>query len=251
MSSLNTVKNKLCLLSGNTLKFIAAAAMLIDHVGILFFPDLPILRIIGRISLPIFSFMVAEGCRYTKNKLRYFLSVFSLALICQTVYFLHDGSLEMCILVTFSLAILAVYALQNFKDCIFSPDCSRAQKLIAALLFFLSIAAICFINIFLDIDYGFGGCMLPLFASLTQAPKNSANARIRELDCIPIRVLVMGIGLVFLSIASGGRQWFSLLALPLLLLYSGKRGSLKTKYFFYVFYPSHLVLLESISMLIG
>ena len=67
------------LLSGNALKIIAAVAMTIDHVGLMFFPQLKVLRIIGRIALPIFAFMIAEGCRYTRNKLRYFLTVFLLA----------------------------------------------------------------------------------------------------------------------------------------------------------------------------
>lgn len=39
---------------------------------------------------------------------------------------------------------------------------------------------------------------------------------------------------------------FSLLALPLILLYNGKRGNLRLKYFFYAFYPLHLALLAAI-----
>ena len=61
------------ILTGNHLKLIAAFAMLLDHVGILLFPQIRLLRILGRLAYPIFAFMIAEGCRYTKNKLRYFL----------------------------------------------------------------------------------------------------------------------------------------------------------------------------------
>jgi undecaprenyl-diphosphatase len=61
--------------------------------------------------------------------------------------------------------------------------------------------------------------------------------------------LLLGIGLVFLSINFGQTQWPSLLALPLLYAYNGKRGKLKLKYFFYIFYPTHLVILEGIVML--
>ena len=57
-------------LSGNALKIIGAITMLIDHMGVVLFPGIAILRIIGRISFPIFAFMIAEGCRYTKNKLK-------------------------------------------------------------------------------------------------------------------------------------------------------------------------------------
>ena len=46
------------------------------------------------------------------------------------------------------------------------------------------------------------------------------------------------------------KQIYALLALPLLCLYSGERGKVKMKYFFYVFYPLHLVLLEGIYVLV-
>ena len=56
------------ILNGNHLKLIAAFSMLLDHAGILLFPQIRMLRIIGRLAYPIFAFMIAEGCRYTKNK---------------------------------------------------------------------------------------------------------------------------------------------------------------------------------------
>ena len=74
------------ILSGNALKIIAAISMVIDHTGVIFFPDVLIFRIIGRLGLPIFAFMIAEGCRYTKNKLKYFLSLLILGTACQLVY---------------------------------------------------------------------------------------------------------------------------------------------------------------------
>ena len=46
--------------------------------------------------------------------------------------------------------------------------------------------------------------------------------------------------------AHGTVRLFSLLALPLILLYNGKRGKLRLKYFFYAFYPLHLALLAAI-----
>ena len=63
------------ILSGNMLKILGAVFMLIDHIGVVFFPEVKILRILGRISFPIFAFMIAEGCRYTRNKLRYLRDV--------------------------------------------------------------------------------------------------------------------------------------------------------------------------------
>ena len=45
-------------------------------------------------------------------------------------------------------------------------------------------------------------------------------------------------------------QYYALLSIPVLLLYSGKRGKLNLKYFFYVFYPLHLLAIEGVAMLI-
>ena len=44
-------------LSNDRLKIIAVVAMVIDHIGSYLFPNAVMLRIIGRISFPIFAFM--------------------------------------------------------------------------------------------------------------------------------------------------------------------------------------------------
>ena len=96
-------------LSGNQLKLIALVTMTIDHVGMLLFPRLRILRYIGRIAFPIFAYMIAEGCHYTRNRRKYLLSMIFVAALCQVVYFFAMGSLYMSVLVTFSLSIGLIY----------------------------------------------------------------------------------------------------------------------------------------------
>ena len=44
-------------------------------------------------------------------------------------------------------------------------------------------------------------------------------------------------------------QWCGLLAVPLLLLYNGKRGKRKMKNLFYIYYPAHLVVIYFLSLL--
>ena len=51
--------------------------MTIDHIGAMLFPQAVWLRVIGRLAFPLFSYCIAEGCRYTRNKARYFGSVFA------------------------------------------------------------------------------------------------------------------------------------------------------------------------------
>ncbi len=215
-------------LSGNTLKLIAAAAMLTDHVGLMFFPANPVFRIIGRLAFPIFAFMIAEGCRYTRSKLRYFRNLFVLALLCQIVYFIADGSMYLSVLFTFSLSVLGIYALQF---------CQEQKTTLSFGLFAAAIAGIYALNQIFTIDYGFSGCMVPIFASLPR--KGSHHQRIASL----------GLGLLLLSMNAGTLQYFCLAAIPVLLCYSGKRGKGNLKYFFYIFYPAHLAILQILAWL--
>ena len=242
-------KLNFCFLSGNALKIIAALSMLTDHVGHLLLPEFKILRIIGRIAFPIFAFMIAESCNYTKNRLRYFLTVFSLAVVCQTSYYIFDGSLDMGILVTFSLSILVIYALQNVKAALYSSMYSFVKRFLAFSVFILTVAAVYILNEYLVIDYGFWGSMVPAFANLFRQTDTDISARLKKPDCITVHVLMLGVGLIVLSASLGGIQYYSLFAIPLLLLYSGERGKWKMKSFFYIFYPAHLVVLQCIYMM--
>ena len=97
------------ILSGNALKIIAAISMLLDHIGVLLFPDLAILRYLGRIALPVFAFMIAEGCRHTRSMGKYLGTMALFALVCQAVDYFATGSLYMSILVTFTLSIGLIF----------------------------------------------------------------------------------------------------------------------------------------------
>lgn len=237
-------------LSGNILKILAAIFMVIDHAGILFFPREIIFRIIGRLALPIFAFMIAEGARYTRNKVRYILTIGGLAFLCQLGYYIFAKDLYMCILVTFTLAIAMIYALGFFKKCLFSDKVGIAGKIFSALPFIATVILVYFLNTKIQIDYGFYGCMLPVFASLFDFRGIELPKKAEWLDSVYLRISALAIGLILLAASYGSIAWYSLLAIPLLLLYSEKRGKANLKYFFYIFYPVHLVVLEGIYILI-
>ena len=219
-------------LSGNALKLIAALSMLLDHAGLLLFPGNALLRILGRLAFPIFAFMIAQGCKYTRSRGRYFGQLFGLALACQTVYFLVDGSMYLSVLFTFSLAALMIFALQHCRE---KPTAFRY------LLFAAAVAAVFILNQIFTIDYGFWGCMVPLFAALPLGTKYDEN---------PVNVAALGFGLLMLALDSVPLQFWSLAAVPLLLLYSGKRGKRNMKYFFYIFYPAHLAVLQVLAWIV-
>ena len=236
--------------SNNTLKIIAAVAMVCDHAGVLLFPDLVILRIIGRLSFPIFAYLIAEGAKHTRSKLRHLIVFASFAAVIQAVYFLVNPSLEMSVMVTFTLSLLMIYALDALKNALFAKKPSKRKIALTASLFIGSIALAILLDRIVDLDYGLSGCILPLFPAIFTAPKAEGTPAIfKKADTKLIRVAATALGVLALSFDYGGLQFFSLLSIPLLLLYSEKRGKVNMKYFFYVFYPLHLVLLYLIAII--
>ncbi len=233
--------------SGNCLKIIAAIAMAVDHFGLLCFPNLLIFRIIGRISFPIFAYFIAEGCKYTRNRLRYWGIIAGMGLVFQLGYYILLGGLYMSIFITFSFSIALIYLLDECKKAFLSKERKTGKKIGLVCAFFAALAAVWFIaNIqYKDfaIDYTFWGIITPLFASAFHAPKD-APERWKGLDIPQLGVAAMALPLLPLALTSiMPCQFYSFLALPLLLLYSGKRGKYKMKYFFYIYYPAHLAVI--------
>ena len=257
---------KLRVFNGNGLKLLAAAFMLVDHMGMMLFPDLLWMRIIGRFSMPLFAFMIAEGCRYTKNKVKHFSLLFGLGALCQIVYIVFDPTtIYLGILITFSLSTLIIYAMQYAKKCTFEEETKTDKKILAWGLVLLLVALSYLLTRLVAVDYGFWGIMMPVFASVFDFHRIPAPDHWKKLDYLPIKVLCMLVAEVLLVLTcqsplflplSGGFfidphiQSIALCAFPLLLLYNGEKGKANLKYFFYIFYPLHLGVLQGIVFLL-
>lgn len=212
-------------LSGNQLKLIAMVCMTVDHVGLMLLPQCTLLRIIGRLAFPIYAYMIAEGCRYTRSMGRYLSMLLLTAAVCQTVYFCAMGSVYLCIMVTFSISVSLIWLLKL----------AQTQKrfwvwLLLAIAVYLTffvaeILPALAVGSGFGIDYGFIGILLPVAVYLFPDRKG--------------QLLCMTTGLALLS-GDWGVQWWSLLAVPLLALYNGQRGKWKLKWLFYLYYPAHL-----------
>lgn len=218
-------------LTGNQLKLIALIAMTCDHVGLQLFPDVLLLRIIGRLALPIFAYMIAEGCRYTRNRRKYLLRMVSLAAVCQVVYFFAMGSLYQCILVTFSLSICLICAMDRWQQRGDPASRVLAFGMLAA-VFVLCVVLPHFLSGF-EIDYGLMGVLLPVLIYFGR----------------PVQNYLLG-GLILLCFSYGGLQWWSLAAIPLLAVYNDQRGKYNIGKLFYIYYPLHLVVIYGISLLV-
>ena len=223
-------------LNGNQLKILALIFMTVDHIGAYLLPQYFGLRMIGRLAMPIFAWMIAEGCRYSRNKIKYLLTMAGFAAVCQVVYLVFKNSLYQCILVTFSLSIVLILTVDY---------ASRKKTPLSLVLLGAVFCAVCYFCVFLPkdlpktdfrVDYGFFGVLLPVMIYLGRSKQE--------------RLLLAAIGLVAISREYGYPQWLALLSLPLLALYDGTRGKLPMKYLFYVYYPLHLVVIYAIALLI-
>ena len=219
--------------TGNQLKILAMVSMTLDHIGLMLLPKWTILRILGRLALPIYAYMIAEGCRYTRDRKKYFLRMALLAALCQAVYYFAMGSVYMCILVTFSLSIALIGAIENFQE-----KRTRGSQLLA----FATLLGVFFLCVALPelwkgsdfgIDYGIAGVLLPVLVYFGREKTKYLTA-----------------GLILLGFGYGGVQWFALAAVPLLGMYNGQRGEKNLGKWFYLYYPLHMVVIYGISLIV-
>jgi hypothetical protein len=209
------------------LKWIAIATMTVDHVGAIFYPTYDILRIIGRISFPLFSYLIALGVESTRNVKNYFIRLFIFALISQIPFSLAIGTGifdHLNIFFTLSFGVMFIYFFKRKSLLILLP-------MLVSLLKF---------------DYGLGGILM--IGSMYLLKEN------KELGITAIILTNLILSLDWLL------QMFALLALPIILLHNN--GFLKIikdsngknpypswrKYFFYIYYPLHLTLLYIIKL---
>lgn len=201
------------------LKWIAIITMVIDHVGAILYPQEILFRVIGRIAFPIFCFLIVEGFFHTRDVGRYMLRLGGFALISEVPYDLafRGKVLEMYNQNVFFTLVLGVFLMYLLEKSTQFPV--RA----GAILLVMVIAEI------LHTDYGSVGILLILLYYRFHERQKTG----------------MCLGAVWNLLAGVSVQCFGVLATPFLALYNGQRGP-KIKYFFYIFYPAHLLVLYAV-----
>ena len=211
------------------LKWIAIITMTIDHIGAVLYPELAVLRWIGRLAFPLFAYLLMIGLESTRNVRKYFVRLFAFALISQIPFFLAIGKspFEMFnIFFTLSLGLMFVQFFRKGQAVAFVP---------------------LMISVILPIDYGvYGIAVIGCMYFLIENPKLGV-------------ILLVLLNMLFLFPPSS--QILSLAAIPLILLHKNGFLAIKKinndeefriplwrKYFFYVYYPLHLALLYVIKM---
>lgn len=96
--------------SRDFLKIMAMVTMVIDHTGILLFPDVTLLRYIGRLAFPIYAYLIATGFHLTRNQYRYLHRLLWLAILSQFGRAVALGGIrpwhELNIIFTFAVAVI-------------------------------------------------------------------------------------------------------------------------------------------------
>lgn len=212
-------------MSSFLLKIVAIITMTIDHIGAILFNNNSILRIIGRIAMPIFAFQIAIGFKNTHSKEKYIFRMFFTALLSEISFMLMltSGSFAYSshnICFTFTLALIILYLIELGK---------KYKIFIMASIFLLILSA------FLPIDYNIYAILLVLVFYFFEKRK-----------CIYTFGMVF-IALSYYFFKNNMTQSFMLLSLPFLYLYNGQKGK-NLKYLFYVFYPLHMLILAFIKI---
>ena len=215
--------------------------MTIDHIGVVFgTPFYNLLRAVGRLSFPIFAFLLTEGYVHTKSFSKYFLRLLVLALISEVIYdYVFFGSFIYIdannIFFTLALGLLTLFLLDKSKGLIKRYFKDKVDLVIILPITYLLIVVIMgLMGEFLSFSYGMLGILVISFFYLFK--DNFALVVIS----VSLSTLILGEGM----------QYFSLLSLILIYFYNKKLGK-KCKVFFYLYYPLHILVLGVIRMLIG
>lgn len=223
-------------MSSFVLKIIACICMFIGHIPYVF-PDTVIPCIlIGRISFPIFAFLISEGYIHTKSFGKYLTRLLVLSVISQLPASLlfnpNFSSWYLNIFFTLAIGLLSIRFFDKIKN-----------KFLAT----IPVVILAFIAEFLGCDFGAVGVFIIV---CFYAFKNNKNLMTFIEIFLMVVFFVMKLSYYnFLSITTIRyillQLLFTVCSLIFIIFYNGKRGkdSRKIQISFYLFYPIHLIFL--------
>lgn len=215
--------------------------MTVDHVGYIMFPNQLWMRIVGRAAFPIFAFLIAQGFIHTKDVYKYLTRLSVFAVLIQLPFWFLDFfpnvvpfsiNVPLNIFFTLALGLALLIILEKEKQ------------------YYYLIPFIILFAMFANIDYGVYGLLAILvmyyFKGYTLligwTTLNLLFEFLREFG--PSVFSRPGFGLDFTSI-----QVLSIYAGFIIVLYNKKQGP-RMKYFFYLYYPIHILVIYFIDSFI-
>ena len=244
----------------NVLKWVAIAAMLIDHTAAVMGGWLPplcsgLMRDVGRIAFPIFAYGIAQGCVYTHSARRYLGRLLLFAVLSEIPYqlALGDGSLGFGLFNVFFTLLAGAACCQIVKFC-------RSKGKRWAWAAVIPVGAIVLLCEMQHTDYGgFGvlGIVLPYLFWESKPARIIALGSVVALIYIVVnhfQGFSMPLYWIYApeNVGSMVRETlFALAGVGLIALYNGQPGSKRGKWVFYIFYPAHLLALYLIHAAMG
>ncbi len=221
-------------MTGTKLKLLAITTMMIDHVGAVLFPQLFVLRIIGRLAFPIFAFLMVQGFIHTSNRRSYALRLLAFAMISEVPFDLaffgtpfYMGYQNIFFTLFLGLVGLIIYE----KVMVKSPFMALGSYILIA-----------YVSEMIHCDYGILG-VATFF--LAYKYRDNLKQSIITIALLHFVYGLMGTGILEgrFNLMGGGQGLASMAILPLW-FYNGQRGrDFNLKYAFYAFYPIHLTVL--------
>ena len=250
-------------LTGAHLKWLAIVVMLIDHIGAVVLEPVilqttvtvtnyermqllyhinMILRSIGRFAFPVFCFLLVEGFYHTRSRAKYLRNLLIFAVISEVPFNLAIAGELLSfqyqnVFLTLAAGFGAICVFDELKQRIYISEQARQAGgsravIVYQLLQVTAVFAIALAAEWLHTDYGaVGVAVIFILYIMHDKPVLSAVA-----------------AWVILSLTNG-LEVYCFPFIFAVMLYNGQRGR-QAKYFFYVFYPVHLLLLVMIKMVL-
>ena len=238
--------------AGNTattwLKIIALAFMFIDHAGKMCFPNIPEMRMLGRIAFPIYAWCMIVGFHYTRSVPKYLLRILITGLVSQPLYMLalnHTWK-QPNIFLTLFLGLCALWGIREKKylSQIWAPAAAMAAAILASA------------------DYGWRGVLLFIMLYAVQESRpgiaavmvsyflfwGSSYSITKSLFGLPINMDTLPAVLSQPLSAFLRMETYALLALPFILI-PFKKDLKLPRWVGYALYPAHLAALYALEQI--
>ncbi len=251
-------------LNRSKLKTIALIFMVIDHIG-LFLPGVfglmshPITRFVA----PLFAYLMVDGFFYTKSRGKYCLRLWIAAILMQigdVLSFLvfKENGIQNNIFLTlaFGFSIIWLFEIAKISE-------TKGKRIgFRVLAIVLTLISIILSGVWIPLCFG---CKLGVEGGLELIPfilivyffyksKWKQAVGIFAYSMLQLFLLYGGIEMFSdIQMLCINCEWMTFIVIPFIFLYNGEEGKKSKfgKWFFYVFYPLHLWVIEVVRMMVG
>lgn len=257
-----------------TIKIVAVVLMFIDHIHEMFVPMGLVpgwLDGFGRPVFPLFLFLAADSFHYTRSRAAYvrrlFIASCCMVILTSVTQRIVPNSYGLALMNnafgTFLVAALYMWSWDFLKKGV-QEKCAKdiAKGVGLALLPVLTMLPMLGLSYLLLSGQTISTAMIQavsylvlLFPGILTVEGGAPYVVLGLLFYIfrgkkPVQVAIVLLYAVVYQYLGGGIQWCIALAVPLMLLYNGKKGR-GMKNFFYIFYPAHIIVLYLLACLVA